>query len=87
LARVQEAARDSIGTHDLDRQRGLVLEQCQLMQELRLLQAQLQELDLEIRQIVERVRQGQILLSIPAIGPIQAAALIAAHAGLPHAPE
>src|SRR5262245_53951040 len=39
LCQLQEMAATSIGIHDLGRQRGLVLEQRQLMRELRLLQA------------------------------------------------
>jgi transposase len=44
---------------------------------MRLLQEHLQELDAEIGHIVERSREGRILLSIPPMGPIQAATLIA----------
>lgn len=77
LARLQAAAAESIGVRYLGRQRGLILEQRQLIQELRLLQTHLRELDAEIGHIVAQSREGQILLSIPAIGPIQAATLIA----------
>ncbi|WP_255553081.1 hypothetical protein [Ktedonobacter sp. SOSP1-85] len=34
-------------------------------------------MDTEIRQIVAQSREGQILISIPGIGPIQAAAILA----------
>jgi transposase len=77
LARLQAAAAESIGVRQVGRQRGLILEQRQLIQELRLLQTHLGELDTEIGHIVEQSREGQILLSIPPIGPIQAATLIA----------
>jgi transposase len=75
---LQRLAAETIGTHDAVRQRGLVLEQQQLIGELRLLQAHLAELDREIVQVVAHTREGTILLSIPEIGPIQAAAILAA---------
>jgi len=78
LHQLQEAAATSIGTHDLGRQRGLVLEQRQLIRELRLLQAHIAELDAEIGGIVATAREGRILTSIPVIGPLQAATILAA---------
>jgi hypothetical protein len=78
LTNLQRLAGETIGTHDTVRQRGLVLEQHQLIGELRLLQAHLQELEREIVQVVEQTREGAILLSMPDIGPIQAAAILAA---------
>lgn len=78
LRRLQAAAAASIGTHDLGRQRGLVLEQRQLIRELRLQQAHEAELDAEIGAIVATSREGRILTSIPVIGPLQAAAILAA---------
>ena len=78
LMQLQQLAAQSIGTKDLVRQRGLVLEQAQLIRELRLLQEHIQQLDREISQLVERSREGQILTSIPGIGIIQAAAIMAA---------
>ena len=78
VAELQQLARDTIGTHDIVRQRGLVLEQAQLIQELRMLEEHLQELDREITQVVEQTREGEILQSLPEIGPIQAAAILAA---------
>lgn len=77
LARLQQLAAQSIGIKDLGRQRGLVLEQQQLVRELRLLQDHIEQLEQEIKQIVGRSREGRILTSIPPIGPIQAATLIA----------
>lgn len=74
---LQQLARQSIGTKDLIRQRGLVLEQSQLLKELRLLQEHMAQLEKEIRTIVERAREGQILRSM-GIGPIMAATIIAA---------
>jgi transposase len=78
LCQLQAAAATSIGTHDLGRQRGLVLEQRQLIRELQLLQAHIAELEVEIGGIVATSREGRILTSIPVIGPLQAAAIIAA---------
>src|SRR5260370_28256200 len=57
--------------------RGLVIEQNQIIQELRMRQKHLDQLDAEIMQAVEHSREGQILTSIPPIGPIQAATIIA----------
>ena len=78
LMRLQQLAAQSISIKDLIRQRGLVLEQNQLIRELRLLQEHIQQLDTEISQLVEHSREGQILTSIPGIGIIQAAAMMAA---------
>jgi len=75
---LQQLASQSIGTKDIDRQRGLTFEQNQLIQELKLIQEHVQQLDEEITSIVEHSREGKILTLIPAIGPIQAATLIAA---------
>jgi transposase len=76
--RLQQVASQSIGTRDVARQRGLVLEQKQLIRELRVLQEHVEQLDTEIIKLVEQAREGQILTSIPGIGSIQAAAIIAA---------
>ena len=78
LTRLQQLAAQSIGTKDVNRQRGLMLEQKQMMKELKLLQAHLEELDTEICHIVEHSREGQILLSMLVIGPIEATAIISA---------
>jgi transposase len=78
LLRLQELASESIGTHDLGRQRGLALEQRQLIAELHLLQEHVQELNTEIERIVASSREGRILCSIPAIGFVQAGAIISA---------
>jgi hypothetical protein len=75
LLELQQLARETIGTKDLTRQRGLVLEQTQLIRELRMLQEHIQQLDTEIEKIVEQSREGKILQSM-GLGPIQAAAVI-----------
>jgi transposase len=78
LVEVQRLAAQSIGIKDLGRQRGLVLEQGQLIRELHLLREHVEELESEITQIAEQAREGQILQSIPGIGPLMAATMIAA---------
>jgi transposase len=78
LLELQRLAAQSIGTKDLARQRGLVLEQTQLIKELRLLREHVEQLETEIVSIVEHAREGQILLSFPGIGPVMAATTIAA---------
>jgi hypothetical protein len=78
LVHLQQLAAQSIGTKDLARQRGLLLEQELLIKELRLLQDHLERLEREICQIVEQCREGKILLSIPPISPLIAASILAA---------
>lgn len=78
LEQLQQVASQSIGTKEMTRQRGLVLEQSQLIRELRMLQEHIEQLDTEIRRSIEQSREGKILTSIPGIGSIQAAAIIAA---------
>lgn len=77
LLELQRLAGQSIGTKDLAHLRGLVFEQQQLIEEYHLIVAHLQALEVEMLQIVEHCREGQILTSIPGIGPLQAAILIA----------
>jgi transposase len=78
LLELQRLAAQSIGVKEIARQRGLVLEQTQLIKELRLLREHVDQLESEIVSIVERAREGQILLSFPGIGPVMAATIIAA---------
>lgn len=54
-----------------------MLEQKRLIKELRLIQLLLEQLETEITQVVEHCREGQIVLSIPGIGPISAATILA----------
>jgi transposase len=77
LLELQRLADQSIGTKDLARLRGLVFEQQQLIEEYHLIVAHLEALEAEMMQVVEHCREGQILTSIPGIGPLQAAILIA----------
>jgi transposase len=77
LVELQELAAQSIGVKDLNRQRGLLFEQKQLINELWLIQQHLEQLETEICTVVEHCREGKILTSIPGIGPIAAATIIA----------
>ncbi|GHO60890.1 IS110 family transposase [Ktedonobacter robiniae] len=77
FVQIQQLARQSIGTKDTARQDSLIVEQTLLIQELRLLQNHLEQLEEKIGQIVEKSREGQILTSIPPIGPLFAASIIA----------
>ena len=77
LLHLQQLAAQSIGTKEIARQRSLVLEQSLLIQELRLIQKHLEQLDEEVCQIALQSREGQILTSIPPISPLFAATLIA----------
>lgn len=78
LVELQRLAEQSIGVKDPGRQRALVLEQRQLIAELRLLHEHVEQLETEIMSIAEHTRDGQILRSIPGIGPLAAATAIAA---------
>ena len=78
LAQLQVLAAQSIGTKNVARQRGLVLEQSLLIKELRLIREHLERLEMEICQIIEHSREGQILLSISPVSPLFAAAILAA---------
>jgi transposase len=77
LLALQRLAGQSIGTKDSWRRQGLVLEQSQLIKELRLLQEHIEQLDAVIHQTLETSREGKILSSIIGIGSIQAASIIA----------
>ncbi|HEY7419589.1 MAG TPA: transposase [Ktedonobacteraceae bacterium] len=67
----------SIGAKDLARQKDLVFEQGQLIKELRLIYEHMELLDGEISQIVAHCQEGQIVTSIPGIGVLTAATIIA----------
>jgi transposase len=77
LLKLQQLARETIGTKDIDRQQGLLIEQGLFIKELRVVQEHLDILHTTISEVVVNSREGQILLSIPPIGPIQAATIIA----------
>jgi len=78
LVALQALAAQSIGTKDVHRQRGLVIEQRQVITEVVLMQQHIDDLNHEIQATITQSRQGQIILSIPGFGPIQAATLLAA---------
>jgi len=77
LLELQQLAGQSIGTKDPARLRGLTLEQSQLIEELKLILKHLEQLEIEMTSVIEHSREGQILTSIPGIGAIQAAIIIA----------
>lgn len=77
LLELQRLATQSIGTKDPARLRGLAFEQNQLIQELRLIQQHLEQVEIEMMRIGTRSREGRILRSIPGIGELSAATLIA----------
>ncbi len=77
LLHLQQLAQETIGVKDRDRQHGLLLEQGLLIKELRLIQDHLEVLQTEMSAIVNNCREGQRLLSLPPIGGIQAATIIA----------
>ncbi len=67
----------SIGTRDPGRLRSLTMQQRQMIAELRLLTTHIAEIEQEIIATLETSREGQILTSLPVIGPTQAAILLA----------
>lgn len=77
LVELQRLAAETIETKDPARLRGLAFEQQQLLDEFHLISQHLQALETEMMHIVEHAREGQILTSIPGIGPLQAAIVIA----------
>jgi hypothetical protein len=86
LLELQRLATASIGTKDVLRQRGLLIEQTQLIRELRLLQEHVTQLEKEITTIVEQSREGQIVQSL-GIGPIQTATILAAIGSIENFPN
>lgn len=78
LVEVQRLATQTIGTHDVARERGLAFEQSQLIAELALLEQHIAALEGEMAQVVAAAREGRILTSIPGIGPMAAATILAA---------
>jgi transposase len=86
LLDLQRLAAQSIGSKDILRQRGLLIEQTQLIRELRLLREHIAQLEKEIVAIVEQSREGQIVQSL-GIGPIQAATILAAIGSIENFPN
>jgi transposase len=77
LLKLPRLARETIGSKEVDRQKGLLREQALLLKELRLAQEHLALLQTEIGALVTNCRAGQILLCIPPLGHVQAATIIA----------
>ncbi|GCE14164.1 IS110 family transposase [Tengunoibacter tsumagoiensis] len=78
LQRLVDVAKFSVGNVDEFRIRGLIIEQRQLIEELRLANQHADELDRDIAAILAESREGAILMSIDGIGPTHAASIIAA---------
>jgi transposase len=77
LAQLQEVAAHSIGTKDFYRRGSLLIEQRQLIEQLRATRKDIAELETAIERIVGGSRVGMILCSIPGVGPTQAGEIIA----------
>jgi transposase len=77
FALLKELAAQSIGTKDQARLSALLIEQEQLITELKLLQSHIEALQGDIEQAVLSSREGQILTSFPPIGTMHAALFIA----------
>jgi transposase len=75
LLQLQPLAAQSIGTKVSARLRGLAFEHTQLIAELELIQAHLEQLETEMAQVIDHCREGKILTSIPGLGPTQTAIL------------
>lgn len=78
LLELQQLAASSIGVKETYRQAGLVTEQTVWISSLRLINAHLAEIDAKIKELIDESREGQILQSIPGIGMLNAAFILAA---------
>jgi transposase len=77
LQDLQRLAAQSIGVKDAARLRGLTFEQKQLIKELQVIEHHLEDLEAEITQVIQACREGKILTSIPGIGAVPAASILA----------
>ena len=77
LLELHHLATQSIGVKDTARLRGLLFEQKQLIKELQLILEHLEQLETEITQVIEACRDGKILSSLPGIGAVPAASVLA----------
>jgi transposase len=77
LAQLQEVAATSIGTKDTYRRGSLLIEQRQLIAQLRMARRDIAELETAIERIVGGSRVGMILCSLPGVGPTQVGEIIA----------
>ncbi len=78
MATLQELAVQSVGIKDSGRTRSLVFEQAQLIRELQLIREHMDQIDAETDRIVSTSREGHILMSLPGIGLVSAASIMAA---------
>jgi len=78
ILRLQDLASTSIGLTEPNHLRSLVLEQKQLIAELTLIRAHEACLSATIKKLVLASREGQIVASVPGMGPVQAGGIIAA---------
>ena len=76
IEHLQVLARTTIGVRDPHRCFALLIEQRQLIAELRLLDQHIDELERHIRVIIADSREGKILISFTGIGEIQAATIL-----------
>jgi transposase len=77
LTELQRLAAKTIGTKDPIRLDWLILDQQQLITELDMINRNVETLETKISQVIANSREGQILTSIPGIGPMHAAAILA----------
>jgi transposase len=77
MEKLQKLARESVGVKNQQRLRGLRLEQEQLITELNQLLDHRDKLEAEIGVVVDGCREGMILTSLPPIGKLLAASVIA----------
>ena len=77
LELLQQVAAQSIGTRDVCRSQSLLIEQSQLIRRLQAARADAETLTKQIETLIVGSREGKILMSLPAIGPLQAAEFVA----------
>lgn len=85
LVELQQLARTSIGA--TSRVNSLVLDKRQLIEELRMIEKHIDEIERKINDVLEASRTGMILLSMPAMGTIDAAMIIAAIGNIKNFPS
>jgi len=87
MAALQAFAAQSIGIKDIGRSRSLVFEQAQLIRELQLIREHMGQIDAETDRIVSTAREGRILMSLPGIGLVSAASIMAAVGNIDNFPS
>lgn len=81
LKKLQELAKNTIGVKGTTTEI-MQLEQGTIIKDLRNLEASKADIEAKITELVERSREGKILMSIPMISPVRAAAIIAMMANI-----